>query len=136
LTLHVDWIILCRYCEVNAGLATIAGGGVDTFKVAELPSPVGFQSVVRIVGDADKDTHSLTVAIEAPDLTPADAPLEATFQLGDPPPGFPAGWQSHVLVPFNTVFQATQAGPYMLNVLVDGRSESIPFRVLEGPPDA
>jgi hypothetical protein len=51
---NIDWVIPCRYAEIHDNLATIVGGGIDTFWVAELPTPIQLVLVMRLLAMAEE----------------------------------------------------------------------------------
>jgi hypothetical protein len=114
---------------VNAGLATMNGAGVDTFTVSALPAPIQLPLAVRMVGLPDEAQHTLDIAVLSPTMEPTSEPLNVTF-TAEKNPLLPEGWESGTLLPVVIAFEATEQGPYMINVSVDGNSESVPIRVI------
>jgi hypothetical protein len=66
--MNIDWIIPCRYVEVHDNLATIIGGGIDTFWVEELPSTIQLLLAIRLTGLSEEFTpdHSTATRIKDP----------------------------------------------------------------------
>lgn len=44
----VEWVIPCRYVEVNGNLITIVSGNIDRLSVPFLPAPVPVQILAAI----------------------------------------------------------------------------------------
>jgi hypothetical protein len=135
--MRVDWIILCRYCEVNPGGATIIGGGFDGMAVPAVPSPIQFMAAVRLVfqeGEAQVQ-HRITANVLDPAMEEISAPFDTTFMARRGPAAL-AGWEAAATVPMMLRFMAQTAGAYTINIAVDGRSQSITFVVNVGsqPP--
>jgi hypothetical protein len=83
--LRVDWLIPCRYVEVNNGLATLVGAGIEWQTVPAFPIEFTQMLGLRIVGLPDEEEHTLNVRILGPTMEPAGETLEATFRMGQGP---------------------------------------------------
>lgn len=137
--MNIDWIIPCRYAEVHDNLATIIGAGIDTWWLAELPSPIQVGVVVRLLAAAEElgpDTdHTVRNILRAPDgSTLSD--LEETFQAGaaDEIVNARAEWLNGIVVVTLVRFEATEAGTYTFEHIVDGSTKSVPLHVVHGLP--
>jgi hypothetical protein len=130
---RIDWAIPCRYAEVNNGLATIAGGGIDTFWPPNIPSPIGLVMVVRLVGTEGSGSHEFTNEVLGPDMSPVTGKQVAQFDA-TPNPNAAPGWEQQLLIAVVVQFNAPVAGPYTISMTVDGHSHATSIRVLEGPP--
>jgi hypothetical protein len=130
--LRVDWVILCRYAEVNDGLATIVGAGIDALFAPELPCELGFPIVIRIVGLADGREHTVEVEVLDPEMQRVAEPLSMAF-TPEPGPQATPGWEGHAIFPAGVVFEARQYGAYLLNVKIDDNSRSVAFEIREPP---
>jgi hypothetical protein len=127
--LRVDWVIPCRYVEVNDGLATVVGAGVDHYTVPSLPTPLQVPTAIRLVGLPDDEEHRLNITILSPLMESAtDEPMFVTFRT-QKNALLPDGWESATLIPAAVVFMASAEGAYTFTVEVDGSSKSIPIRV-------
>ena len=119
--MRVDWAILCRFAEVDDGLATIIGGGIDTFTVPSLPALLDLVMVVRLVGSPEETEHQLAIRLVDPELKQVGKELRATFS-GTPNPEALPGWEAGVILRVAAGFPAPVAGPYTLEIAVDGRA--------------
>jgi hypothetical protein len=129
--LRVDWIILCRYCEVNNGLVMLAGGGFDAEFGHSFPERVQLCAAIRLVGLPDNQQHDLHVTVEDPQLASTPV-LTFSFTAQQLPQHMP-GWEVNVMLPAALIFNATTPGSYNVTADVDGQgSKSVAVRVL-GP---
>jgi hypothetical protein len=129
---RVDWLIPCRYCEVNNGLATIIGGGFDTEGGHEFPGPAQVTLAIRLLGLPDDRSHNLTVKVEDPGLQEVGAPLHFPFTAAKEPQHLP-GWEINIVLTALVLFTATDEGSYTITADVDGQgSRSVVLRLL--PP--
>lgn len=129
--MRVDWAILCRYVEINNGLATIVGGGIDRYGPTALPVTLQITAAVRLAGLPDTNDHTIEIRVLDPSMAPIGTPIPPqTFQLGQTSPNHPPGWESQVLLPMQVVVEVAEAGAYTLDIKVDGHSHTQPFRVV------
>ena len=68
--MQIDWVIPCRFAEVHDNLATIVGGGIDTFWLPELPGLVQVFLAIRLTA--------------TPDELEADTPHKTANRIKDP----------------------------------------------------
>lgn len=130
--LRVDWAILCRYVEVNNGLATIVGAGIDQYGVQSLPATLDMALAVRLVGLPDEVDHTIEISVLDPLMQPVGTPIpEQTFTLNPPLPDFPAGWEMNVPLVLQLHIEVGDPGPYTIDIKVDGHSHTHTFRVLD-----
>lgn len=125
--MRVDWGIICRYAEVNNGLATIVGAGIDNYTVAAVPAQIPLQLVVRVCGLIDANDHDLTVKLLDTQLSEVGT-LSGTFGM-EQNPNHPPGWEGAAILPVGVVLPANEVGTYTLHVSVDNHSVTLPFRV-------
>jgi hypothetical protein len=135
--LRVDWAIVCRYVEINGGLATIVGGGVDGYTVGELPSPLLMTFAMRLLGlpsqDGQPSQVRAAIKILDPMMESTGNDLAVEFPV-TPNPSHPAGWEMSVIIPVQMRFEATIAGTYTAHIVVDDDDpHTIAFRV-DVPP--
>jgi hypothetical protein len=126
---RVDWAVIARYSEVNNGLATIIGAGIDTFGVAAIPSPLLINLTIRLAGMADADQHQMSVQVLDPDLAELGR-LTAPFTVAGNPLA-PPGWESAVVMPVQIQVTVSRAGSHAIHIECDGSSRTLAFRVFE-----
>ena len=127
--MRVDWAIICRYVEVNNGLATIVGGGLDVFTVVAVPVELPITIALRAVGLPDANEHTLEVLVIDPMMAPAgEAGVQAKFTMAANP-NHPPGWELNLTAPIIVNVPIEQAGTYTIDIKVDGHSHTMPFRV-------
>jgi len=122
---RVDWAILCRYAEASGGEATLVGAGLDTFFAADFPVEVLVILAVRLVGSRDEmvGAHDLAFRVHVPSMTVSEG-LSGTFQL-EPPPLAPPGWEIGAIFVTAQRVEATEEGPYGLEMLIDGETKHV-----------
>jgi hypothetical protein len=137
--LNIDWIILCRYAEVHDNLATIAGGGIDTWWLPELPAPVQVAVAVRLLATAEElgpdCDHTTRNIIRGPDGgTLSD--LSSTFKAGTKEEAGAARleWLTGIALVAVIRFAPGEAGTYTFEHMVDGSSKSVPLHIVHGLP--
>ena len=133
--MRVDWVIACRYAEVNDGLATIVGAGMDTITAQSYPVPVSLTLVLRLAGLPDTSSHSLRLQVLDAEMQAVVDPLSTEFTLGDTG-NLPAGWETFALVPTMVHFVAQTEGTYTLSVTVDSDNKTLPLRLIAAPSAA
>lgn len=129
--MRIEWVIPCRYAEINDGLATIVGAGADVVHVAELPTPAGVNAVARIAGVAEPEVeYSVSAQVLGPDFEPAGEAIQIVMKMGERSPFNPDGWEDHVILPLSVPFVAETEGPYTFEVRIDERSHAVPLHVV------
>jgi hypothetical protein len=133
---NIDWVIPCRFVEVHDNLATIVGGGIDTFWAAELPTRLQVILAVRIlamadeVGDPDVK-HTVANKIRSPQ---GEIIGEGTLEIGvggeSARPEFLIG----LSLPIVITFEAAQEGTYAVELAIDQSEKSLPIHVVHGLP--
>jgi hypothetical protein len=135
--LRVDWAIPCRYVEVNDGLATIVGAGVDTFWVPEMPAAVGVLIAIRIVGSPEEMApgveHNLVVRVLDPGMEEISR-IEGRGGASGTNPLAQEGFEQASIIPTMQQFEVPAEGNYTIEIRIDDRSATVPIRVIEGPP--
>lgn len=131
--MRVDWAIACRYVEVNGGLATIIGAGIDTFWVSEFPANLTVPVAVKVAGSQDEveNEHVLMGRVLNPQLEEI-ASIQGTFTAESSLDAQP-GWEASIALATLHVFTATEPGAYTIDVNVDGRSQTVPLAVRQLP---
>jgi hypothetical protein len=133
--LNIDWIIPCRHVEVHDNLATIVGGGVDTFWPPEFPAPVGVAVAIRLLATVDElgeeNKHTARNIVRAPDGSVlSDMSMEFAAGAEVARPDFLASLMLAGLIQF----EASAEGTYAFEHIVDDSSKTIPLHVVQGPP--
>lgn len=134
--MNIDWIIPCRFAEVHDNLATIVGGGIDTWWLPELPAPMQVWTVVRLLGTKDEFgdvEHSLKSRIQNPDGGHVSG-LEGTFQVGASPEHLREDWLNQMTMAMVVAFEAPAEGTYSLWFSVDDAEKQVPLHVIHGLP--
>lgn len=129
--MRVDWAIPCRYVEINDGLATIIGAGIDTFTVLELPVDLQVLLAVRLVGpsvDFQPDRQHELVGRVLDTQMNEISQLTSTFNAL-PNPTHLAGWEQATIFGVVHQFRADTAGAYTIDLAVDGQGHTVPLIV-------
>jgi hypothetical protein len=134
--MNVDWVIPCRYVEVHDNLGTLVGAGIDTFWVPEVPAPLQLVCAVRLTATADElgadhQHHSRTV-ITGPD---GDVVADIGGEFGIDTENPREDWLNGFVLPTAIAWEATAAGSYQLEHIVDGTSKSVALHVIVGAPE-
>jgi hypothetical protein len=133
---RIDWAVVCRYIEVNGGLATIVGGGIDTYTLAAFPADLQVIMAVRVVAQDDEvgpdRPHTFGVKVLDPSMEPISE-LPTPFTLGGSRHKRP-GWESGTILSVVHVFHAETPGVYTIDLSVDGRSHPVSIVVQQVDP--
>jgi len=127
---RVGWATLCRYAEVNDGLATMVGAGLDTYFVPGFPETIQVVVVFQLFGTQQEmaDEHELVFRIHDPAMNAAESP-SVTF-VGEPNPLALPGWEASTILVTAHVLPASAEGAYGIEIVVDGDSQNtVPFSV-------
>ena len=133
--MNIEWVIACRYVEVHDSLATIIGGGIDTYWLTELPSPLQVVLAVRALATAEEleagETHRVRNVVRDPDGNQigemgGDLAIEGEAAR----PDFLVG----ITLPMVVQFEATQEGTFSIDVAIDDASRALPIHVVHGAP--
>jgi hypothetical protein len=134
--LNIDWLIPCRYVEVNGNLATIVGAGIDIFWVPQLPAAVAAMLAVRLTGTADEFgsevKHQMASRVLGPSGEPIGQEIQGEFEVGGE--HVRENWLNGVMLAGGFQFMAEEAGTYTVEQRFDKASASIPVHVVHGPP--
>lgn len=125
--MNIDWIIPCRFAEVHDNLATIVGGGIDTWWLPELPAPMQVVTVIRLLGTKDEFgdvEHSLESRVQDPGGGHVSG-LEGTFQVGAAPEQLRDEWLNQMTMPMVVTFEAQTEGTYSLWFSVDDAEKQV-----------
>lgn len=137
--MNIDWIIPCRYGEVHDNLATIVGGGIDTWWVPELPTAVQVGIAVRLLATADElgpeHEHSVRNIIRGPSGSTLSE-LSDVFHAGSAAEAAAARteWLNGLALFTVIQFEAAEEGTYTFEHIVDQSSASVPLHVVQQPP--
>lgn len=134
--MNVDWIIPCRFVEVHDNLGTLVGAGIDTFWLPELPAAVQVVMAIRLLGLPEELAtdvqHRGRNLVRGPDgETVSDISGEFTIAGGE---HARPDWLQGIILPLVIQFQATEAGTYTFEHMVDDSSASVPLHVVQGLP--
>jgi Family of unknown function (DUF6941) len=134
---NIDWIIPCRYVEVNGNLGTIVGAGIDIFYVQDLPQPIAGMLAIRLTGTSDEFDPDVKHEIRSKLLKPSGEELgeiKGEFQAGGE--DLQEDWLNPLLLPSGFQFVAEEEGTYTIEQHVDQAEKSIPIHVIKGLPGA
>jgi hypothetical protein len=137
--LNIDWVIPCRYVEVHDNLGTIVGAGIDTYWVGQLPTPIQVVLAVRLLAIAEElgpeHDHTGRNLVRDPEgKTISD--IGGEFQLGTEAEVGAArtDWLNPTMLSAVIQFEATQAGTYTIEHVVDQSTAPVPIHIIHGPP--
>lgn len=134
--MRIEYVVPCRYAEVNDGLATIVGAGIDSIAAAVFPTNVQVMLTVRILGQADEmpGAHRVRCPVRDSEDTTIAEDLDATIELPpEPAQPHPAGdaWLHNIMLAIGVAFVAPQAGTYTLNVIFDDAEYPVPIYLVQ-----
>jgi hypothetical protein len=142
---NVDWVIPCRLVEVHDNLATIVGGGIDTFWMPNEPRVVAVMFAIRVTAMADEllpgNPHTMAERIRDPN---GEVIHEIEGELGAVVQGevLNPEWLQGIAIPAGAQFPADVEGTYTVTHVIDQSEHSVPLHVVHGfppgfePPDA
>jgi hypothetical protein len=133
---NIDWVIPCRYVEVHDQLATIIGGGIDTFWMPNIPAPLQVMLAVRLAALADEldgTEHKIVNRILDPH---GDLIDESEIGLAISGEAARPEWLVGVPIPLLVQFEVAEEGTYTVELSVDDASASLPLHVVYGVPGA
>ena len=135
--MNLEWVIPCRFAEVHDNLATIVGAGIDTYWVAELPTPIQVVLAVRFLATPEElsegAAHSITNIIRNPageTLHEQQGELQVAGEAVRP------SWLVGSTTPMFIVFEVSEEGTYTIEVGIDASIMAVPIHVALGAPDA
>ncbi len=133
--MRVQWAVLARYAEVNGGLVTMVGGGIDLFGVPAFPGTVDFHVVANFrfhEAEAGAD-REIRLEILDSELRPVGAPAVFTVSLGLSE-GHLAGWEAGISLVVPCLLDIPAPGTHSVTLSIDddARAVSLPFMVVEG----
>lgn len=133
--MNIGWIIPCRYVEVHDNLATIVGGGVDTYWFQEFPAQIHLMFAIRLLGMAEEFTedqnHPTVTRIKDPNGNMLSE-MKGEFAIGAnvARPDYLAG----VTVPIAMGFEVAEEGTYAVEFEFGDAWQSLPIHVSLGQP--
>lgn len=135
--MNIEWVIPCRFVEVHDNLATIVGGGIDTFWLTTEPRIVQVMFTIRVTAlhdELDGDARfSMMSRVRAPgDDIVFDLSGEFGFEVHSDPaqPDFLAG----IVLPAVVQFAAETEGTYTVTHRFGDSEHSLPLHVVHGFP--
>lgn len=133
--MNIEWIIPCRYLEVHDNLATIIGGGIDTLWFPGLPAQAQVLLAVRLLATPEEVSSAEPHAVYSRIRHPGGETLhEASGEVvigGEP---VRPDWLIGMTVPMAVQFEATEEGPYAIEVGVDDAESTVPIHIVLGEP--
>ncbi len=137
--MHVDWVIPCRYCEVNGNMVTIVGGNIDRITVPMVPAldPLRVLCGVRVVADHDEvdreptsePPHRMITRVYGPSLDLVNEMQEPFGLVGE----FPEDIQPAVVMPIAVIFTPEAEGQHTIEIAIDDRGRSAPLSIVVNP---
>jgi hypothetical protein len=123
----------CRYAEVRNNEISMVGGNANRMPVEEVPHDVFTWLAFQVTAPRDMSgpgqQHDLVCRVLDPDMDEVyadDPPLQ--FEMYEAAAG---AEQSEQVVAIPVRFTAEQFGTYTIQLIVNERSQSIPFYVAE-----
>lgn len=141
--IQLDWAMLAEAADFHGGLLTISGGGAEKLVLDELPGRQKLSLAARFVGGSEDAGKSFTLTLRILDkageaiVAGVDGVPDTTLQTegrltatGDRPDGF----RPTFLWAADFEPRYPEAGPYRLEVQVDGNVVGALMLMVEGPP--
>ncbi len=132
--MNIDWVIPCRYAEIHDNLATIVGGGIDTYWLPELPAPIQVVIAVRALALAeefDGREHQVTNRVRDPH---GELVSEVIGQLAIAGGAARPEWLTGITLASVVQFDVTEEGTYTLEHVIDDATAALPIHVVHGLP--
>jgi len=135
--MKIDWVIPCRYAEVNDNLATLIGAGGDRFVVLEEPWVVETMLAIRITALVEElgpdNVYPVENSIRDPDgevIHEEVGSFTATAQgdIHDP------DWLQGVFIATEAKFPAEVEGTYTIAHVFGDSEHLLPLHVSHGAP--
>jgi hypothetical protein len=133
--LEVDFAFLCDYADQSGGKIGALGIGFDTIYAVKVPAthPVFFAVISIKFAATEAGPKQVSMHLIDEDGRDIIPPLEATINVGSPPPGFLYRHQRIALAMHGITFP--RYGDYTISWLIGGQEiKSIPLKV--APPPA
>lgn len=136
--MRIEYVIPCKYAEVNDALATIIGAGIDTTQVPGFPSRVQLMLAIRVLGTDEEmpGEHRIQCSVRDSNGNPVGEELDAELTLpgANIPGGHPAGegWLQNLMLALGVAFEAPAAGAYTIHVMFDDAEYPVPVYIV-GP---
>jgi hypothetical protein len=135
---RIDWAIPCRYVEVNGNLATIVGGGIDTYWPPDFPAELQVLFALRFVASSEDigpgKSHTMMVRLHDPEMN-LISEVAVTMQDLAVSGGRP-GWDVGLIVPMVQILRIESPGIYTVDLAIEGRIHTVAVAVEQGPPPA
>lgn len=132
--MNIDWVIPCRYVEVHDNLATIAGGGIDTFWIPELPGELQVMFALRLLATTEElseGEHIVRNRIRDPR---GEQLAEMTLTLAIEAQSARPEWLAGMSLPIAIKFAVQEEGTYTVEFEVDNAEKALPLHVVHGTP--
>ena len=133
--MKIDWVIPCRYVEVNENLATIIGAGGDRFVLLEEPWMVEIMLAIRVTALVEElgpdKVHPVENSIRDPDgnvIHEESGSFAATARgdVHDPT------WLQGVFIAAQAKFAAEIEGTYTVSHAFGGSEHLLPLHISHG----
>ena len=116
-------------------LATIIGGGVDTYWYPELPATTQVFLAIRLLGMPDELTEEVPHTTVSRIKNPAgDVLAEAQGEIRIGAAAARPDWLVGVTIPTMVVFEAAEEGTYTIELDFDDATAALPIHVVHGLP--
>lgn len=133
--MKIDWVIPCRYVEVNDNLATIIGAGGDRFMLLEEPWTVEIMLAIRVTALVEElgpdKVYSVENSIRDPEgnvIHEEAGSFSATARgdIHDPT------WLQSVFIATEAKFEAELEGTYTLSHVFGDSEHLLPLHISHG----
>jgi hypothetical protein len=135
--MNIDWVIPCRFVEVHDNLGTLVGAGIDTYWVAELPTPIQVVLAVRLTATAEELTASAEHEVRNVVKDPRGEVIGdegGPFSAGADEEQVRTDWLNGLMLVSVVVLEAAEQGTYTIEHRVDQNSYPVPIHIVHGPP--
>lgn len=135
--MNVEWVIPCRFVEVHDNLATIIGGGIDTWWLPQEPRVVAVMFAIRVTALAEEpgpdNPHTAVERIRAPN---GEVIHEMSTEMGAVAVGdlLNPDWLQGIALAAGAQFPAPTEGTYTVTHKFDDSEHSLPLHVVHGFP--
>jgi Family of unknown function (DUF6941) len=131
---NVEWVIPCRYVEVHDNLGTIIGAGIDTYWVADVPTPIQVVLAIRLLAMPDELGEAGHTAVNRVRDPRGEILGEVSGEVVIGGEAARPDWLVGTMVPMVVGFEAAEEGTYTIDVAVDDAEKSLPIHVVIGAP--
>ena len=133
--MRLEWAIPCLSVSLQEGLvARVEHACFDQLGVSELPAPIEFIVLVRVLGQVEEFRENaprdLKIDLKGPVMEELVS-VELELPSSDPSPEHPEGWEMNAHIPIVVQFTAEDEGTYTITFEVNEHLQrcSVAFRV-------